>query len=106
MEYKQFDFFSVIVEAFKSKRGTHLIVMKPYEDANDLCDVYSFESKEEFDKEFETKKHPYYPGNFYWPRIVEKRYGDYTVDCILNGERTYVCLNHVHLIIDGELVKS
>jgi hypothetical protein len=104
MEYKQFNFLDMVAEAMKAKTGCHLIIMRPLEDEPDLCDIYSFKSKEEFDKEFETKKHPYYPGNIYIPRIIKRSFGN-SVDCVIDGENYYIQLTNIRLIIDGKFVK-
>jgi len=105
MEHQRFDFFNMVLEVLKAKPGTHLFVMRSFDDEQDLCDVFSFESKEEFDKEFETKKHPYYPCSYYLPRTIINSFGN-AVDCIINGENLYINLNHPYLIVDGKLVNS
>jgi hypothetical protein len=95
----------MVLEVLKAKPGTHLFVMRSFDDEQDLCDVFSFESKEAFDKEFETKKHPHYSCNYYLPRVIIKSFG-HNVDCMINGENMYINLNHSYLIVDGKLINS
>jgi hypothetical protein len=102
MKYTQIDFFSMIVESLISKPGTHLFIFMPDEE---LCDVYTFDSKDDFDKEFETKEHPYYPSrNTYIPRNILSSYDDGDYDCIIDNEKHFVSMRYGYLIVDGKRI--
>jgi hypothetical protein len=105
MEYKQFDFFTVIVDTLKLKPGCHLFILRTFDDADDLCDVFTFESKEEFDKYFDTKPHPYYPTTTYLPKNIVQEYSDRTYDCVINDKTYYINIRRSYLIVDGKLVE-
>jgi hypothetical protein len=106
MKYKQFDFFNVIVDTLKLQPGCHFFILKVFDEADDLCDVFSFDSKEEFDKYFDTKPHPYYPCNMYIPKNIVKEYGERTYDCIIGDETYYVNIRNSYLIVDGKLIRE
>jgi hypothetical protein len=94
MKYKRIDPFYVALEQLEDTEGYGVISL---DEEKQYAEVFHFETKEEFDKYFEIKKHPYYPGNTLEPKLDEHE------ELVIDGTGYYVNENEVYLVIDGEL---
>lgn len=96
LQYEDIDFFDLILEKLKSYNGYAVFEISKEEMHSKL---FKFDTKEEFEKNFEIKKHLYYPGNMVIP--INKIDGDY--NCLINGEKFYIDEDNLYLVIKGKL---
>lgn len=102
MRIDEHNFFELLLDKYSNHVGYLLINIL---DEKYLCTVYEFETKEEFDKHFITKRHAYYPSDVYIPRIINNTYGEFSWDFEIYGTEYHIDGNNLYLLINGELQK-
>jgi hypothetical protein len=90
--------------SLKSKKGYHLVIIDKEADDGD-CQIFSFDTKEEFEEQFDTKPHAYYPCNMYIPKNIIELFGN-SVTCIICDKEYHIDLDSTYLVIDGCLVNG
>jgi len=93
MNYIETNLYDLIKEKIKDYKGYTLFEIK---DNDHMVNIFHFETKEEFDNNFEMVKHGYYPGKFPRPKNITKSYGD-SVECLIDGEEHYINLRNFYL---------
>lgn len=101
MKTREESFFDLTLNKYKDTKG-YIIVY--FHDEKNYSTVIEFETKEEFEDNFEIKKHPYYPSNVYIPKNIIKQFGD-AYECLIDGQEFYIESNEMYLLIDGILQK-
>lgn len=101
LDYESVDFFDLVVERLKSHKGYAVFHI---EKEDQYCQIFKFDSKEKFDREFSITKHPSYPGNMVYPNNVKEEFG-LTDSCIIDGQEFTIDLNSLYLVIDGKLMR-
>jgi hypothetical protein len=81
--------FDLILEKLKDEKGYNVVSLSDEND--DIGQVFHFETKEEFELNFEITKHPYYPNN----KIIPK-----------NNIFSIISHHNLYLIVDGKLVNN
>lgn len=79
--------FDLILEKLKDEKGYNVVSLDNQND--DIGQIFHFETREEFEANFEITKHPYYPTNMIIPR---------------NNIFSIVNHHNLYLIIDGVLM--
>ena len=95
MNYIETNIYTLIEEKIKNYKGYVLYEIK---DDDHMANIFHFETKEEFDNNFEMKKHSYYPDTYPTPKNIVKSYGD-SVECLIDGHEYYICLRNFYLKI-------
>lgn len=100
MIIKSTNVFDLICDNIKGYKGYTLVEISKESDSK----IIHYDTKEEFDKYFETKKHPYYPGNMLVPKNITGDYGD-SKECVIDDSdiSEYIEFNNLYLFIDGKL---
>lgn len=96
MNYIETDLYSLIKEKIKNYKGYILFEIK---DDDHMANIFHFETKEEFEKNFEMKKHGYYPDTYPYPKNVIKNYGD-SVECLIDGSEFYINTRNFYLEVN------
>jgi len=81
--------FDLILEKLKDEKGYNVVSLSDEND--DIGQVFHFETKEEFELNFEITKHPYYPSNMIIPK---------------NNIFSIISHHNLYLIVDGKLVNN
>jgi len=95
--------FTLIMEKIKDWRGYTVFEILP--DDHD-CNIFHYETKEEFDNDFRIEKSKYIP---YEPKIVPQNIiegGRQHITCMLQGEERYLHIAESYLAIDGEYFRN
>lgn len=79
--------FDLILEKLKDEKGYNVVSLSDEND--DIGQIFHFETKEEFESNFEIAKHPYYPDNMIIPK---------------NDIFTIISHHKLYLIVDGNLM--
>ena len=94
---KSTNIFDLISEKVKGSVGYTLVELSKEGDSK----IIHFDTKEDFDKDFGMKKHPYYPSDMIVPKNVTGDYGT-SMECLIDGVEEYIDLNNLYLFIDGK----
>jgi hypothetical protein len=81
--------FDLILEKLKDEKGYNVVSLSDEND--DIGQIFHFETKEEFELNFEIAKHPYYPGNMIIPK---------------NNIFSIISHHNLYLIVDGNLMNK
>jgi hypothetical protein len=100
MKHYSVNLFDLIIEKFKSEKG--YIVVAPC-DSDQCAQIFHFGTKEEFEKNFEMDKHPYYPGNKLVPKNRDGKDGPN--DFMIDNYYFYLGYSELYLIINGDITR-
>jgi len=99
LKYESIDFFDLVVEKLKNYKGYTVFHI---ENENQYCQIFNFDSKEKFDREFSIAKNPSYPGNMVIPNNIIEEFG-ISDKCIIDNQEFILNLDSIYLVIDGKL---
>lgn len=99
--FKSINFFDLVVEKYEDTSG---YVVFSFDNTDGNANIFTFDTKEEFEKYFFIQRHPQYPCLRILPTIITDYQGD-TIECVINGIEHYINCNNLYGLINGKILR-
>ena len=100
MKFFDIGLFNMALASLEEDKGYTLIEI--LKDADPGINYYHYDTKEDFEKDWETGRNELYKCDTLIPKHIVKQYGT-SYSCLLSGAEFYIETNELYLVIDGKL---